>query len=190
MKYSEDALLARRAARGDSDAFEEIVDRYQHMIYNLCLSKLRSRDDALDVSQDTFLCAYRALSSFRAESKLSSWLYRICLNCIADHQRKKRPTVPIEKDGDGEGGLDIPDEREDSDPQKRLERGARISAVRKAIEALPDESRELIILREYENYSYQQISEILGIEVGTVKSRLNRAREKIKKFLEAGNFIT
>ncbi len=186
----DDALLARRAAKGDPDAFEEIVDKYQHMIYNLCLSKLGNRDDALDLSQDTFLRAYRALNDFRGESKLSSWLYRICLNCLADHQRKKKPTLSIEKDGDGEGGFDIPDEREDSDPQKRAERNARIRAVREAIASLPDESRELIILREYENYSYQEISEMLGLEIGTVKSRLNRAREKIKKFLETGNFIT
>ncbi|MBQ3100110.1 MAG: sigma-70 family RNA polymerase sigma factor [Clostridia bacterium] len=189
MKYSEDALLARRAAKGDPAAFEEIVDKYQHMIYNLCLSKLRSREDALDVSQDTFLCAYRAISSFRGESKLSSWLYRICLNCIADRQRKKTPTVSIEKDEDGVG-FEIPDTSESSDPQRSLEKSEKIRAVRQAIDALPDESRVIVVLREYENLSYQEISDMLGIEVGTVKSRLNRAREKIKNFLLNGNFIT
>ena len=189
MKYGDDALLARRAAKGDPAAFEEIVDKYQRMIYNLCLSKLHGREDALDVSQDTFLCAYRAIGSFHGESKLSSWLYRICLNCITDHQRKKQPTVSAQKDEDG-AGLEIADTDEGSDPQKRLERGQRIRAVRRAIEALPDESRQIVILREYEDLSYQEIADILGLEVGTVKSRLNRAREKIKNFLLAGNFIT
>ena len=189
MKYGGDALLARRAAKGDPAAFEEIVDKYQKMIYNLCLSKLQSREDALDVSQDTFLCAYRAIGSFRGESKLSSWIYRICLNCITDHQRKKVPVISAEKDGDGVG-LEIPDTDEASDPQKNLEKRERIRAVRRAIDALPDESRQIIVLREYGNLSYQEIADTLGLDVGTVKSRLNRAREKIKNILQTGNFIT
>lgn len=189
VKYGGDALLARRAAKGDPAAFEEIVDKYQKMIYNLCLSKLQSREDALDVSQDTFLCAYRAIGSFRGESKLSSWIYRICLNCITDHQRKKAPVISAEKDGEGMG-LEIPDTDEASDPQKNLEKRERIRAVRRAIDALPDESRQIIVLREYGNLSYQEIADTLGLDVGTVKSRLNRAREKIKNILQTGNFIT
>lgn len=190
MKYGDDARLARRAAKGDSSAFEEIVDTYQHMIYNLCLTKLGNREDALDVSQDTFLRAYRAIGGFLGESKLSSWLYRICLNCLADHQRKKKTNLSVEKDNNGYGGFDLPDTSDESDPQNQTEKNERIRAVRQAIAALPDESREIIVLREYENYSYAEIAEMLGIEVGTVKSRLNRAREKIKNLLEQGNFIT
>lgn len=189
MKYSEDALLAQRAAKGDPAAFEEIVDRYQKMIYNVCLSKLRSREDALDVSQDTFLCAYRAIGSFRGDSKLSSWLYRICINCVVNHQRKKESIVSAEKDEDGVG-LELPDTDEGSDPQTALEKRERIRAIRRAIDSLPDESRQIVILREYENLSYQEIADMLGLEVGTVKSRLNRAREKIKKILLTGNFVT
>ena len=189
MKYSEDALLAQRAAKGDPAAFEEIVDKYQRMIYNLCLSKLKSREDALDVSQDTFLCAYRAIAYFRGESKLSSWLYRICLNCIFGHQRKKEPTLSPQIDEDGRE-FEIPDSDEGSEPQKNLEKKERIRAVRRAIESLPDESRQIVILREYENLSYQEIADMMGLEVGTVKSRLKRAREKIKNFLLTGNFIT
>ena len=190
MKLEGDALLAARAAKGDESAFEEIVDTYQHMVYNLCITKLGSREDALDVSQDTFLRVYRAIGDFRGQSKLSSWIYRICLNCIADHQRKKKSTIPIEKDSDGEGGLDVADESVDADPEYTAVKNERQRAVRKAIMSLPDEARQLIVLREFEGYSYSEIAEITGVEVGTVKSRLNRAREKIKKYLEQGNFIT
>ena len=186
-----DFLLAKRAANGDESAFEEIVRRNQDLVYNLCVSSLRSHHDALDVSQDTFLKAYKALGKYRGDSKLSSWIFSICKNCILDFKRRNaRNDVPLERDEDGEGGIEIEEPCADAYPEQTAEKNERIAAVRQAIASLPDEWKELIILREYGDKSYAEISEITGIEIGTVKSRINRARNKIKDYLKERNFLT
>lgn len=187
--YADELVLARRAAEGDNDAFEEIVRQNQTYIYNLCFSKLGSREDALDVSQETFIKAYRALGSYRGESKLSSWLYRICANCITDHIRsKKQDTVSLEPDEEGNGGVVLADDDPGSSPEAAAERADIRSAVQAAVAALPEDMREMIILREYRGMSYAEIAELCGIEEGTVKSRLNRAKQKIKDFLTERNY--
>lgn len=189
MTYGDDLLLAKRAAKGDEAAFETIVLQNQTLIYNLCLSRLASREDALDVSQDTFLKAYRSIGAYRGESKLSSWLYRICLNCITDHQRRHTEAhIPIDPDENGEGGINVVDESPDSSPEKAAERADVQSAVRAAVAQLPHESRDVLILREFEGMSYDEIAATLDIEVGTVKSRLNRAKQKLKEILTERNF--
>ena len=189
MIYDDDMLLAKRAAKGDEQAFAEIVRANQDFIYNLCIAGLRSHHDALDVSQETFIKAYRAIGNYRGDSKLSSWLYRICMNCISDFKRKNgAETVPIDPDENGEGGLTIPANESDSSPEYAAERSERINEVRRAIASLPEEWRQLIVLREYEGKSYAEIADLTGLEEGTVKSRLNRARNKIKDFLTSRNF--
>ncbi len=186
--YEGDLLLAKRAAKGDDAAFEEIVRQNQDFIYNLCVSALRSHHDALDVSQETFIKAYRAIDGYRGDSKLSSWLYRICMNCISDFKRKNdREFVSTDPDGDGEGGVELPAGPESS-PEYTAERDERIGLVRQAVASLPEEWRELVILREYEGKSYEEIAGLTGLEIGTVKSRMNRARNKIKDYLISRNF--
>ena len=190
MIYQEDLLLAGRAVRGDESAFEEIVERNQNFIYNLCMTRLASREDALDLSQETFIRAYNALSEYRGESKLSSWLYRICINCISDHMRSsgKKTTVSIYPDEEGEGGMELVSEDRSFSPEESAELSETTSMVRQAIAALPPEWRDIIVMREYEGMSYAEIAGLLGIEEGTVKSRLNRAKIKIKEFLIERNF--
>jgi len=186
--YAADLELAKKAAKGDESAFEEIVRQNQGFIYNLCLSRTGSREDALDVSQETFIKAYRSISGYRGDSKLSSWLYRICSNCVTDFlRRRKEQTVPIDPDPEGEGGIDLADSDPSSLPEEAAERDYLRDAVRQAVSSLPSDMREILILREYKGMSYSEIAELCGLEEGTVKSRLNRARQKLKDFLKERN---
>ena len=125
--YEGDLLLARRAAKGDDSAFEEIVRQNQNLIYNACVAALRSHHDALDVSQETFLKAYRAINDYRGDSKMSSWLYRICINCISDFKRRNgRDTLSLEADEDGEGGIGQRIADGDPSPEETAERNEKI----------------------------------------------------------------
>lgn len=189
----EDSRLVTAAISGDMNAFSDLVKKYEKLIYNLAYQKVRNADDAMDVSQDTFLKAYRSLSSFRGDCKFSTWLYKICRNTALDtiRTRQRHPTVSlVSEDDEGEENLlDIPDTDIGGDPQRRLEQREDIAAVRRAIAALSEEHREILVLRDMEGLSYEDIAEMLGLELGTVKSRINRARKCVKEILEKGNFF-
>ena len=189
----DDITLARRAAAGDETAFGEIVEQYSRLIYNIILRSVASPEDAADISQETFLKAWRSLSSFRGDCALSTWLCRIAINCARDHLRAagRHPTVSLtvsDDDGDDDRVADIPDSDPSRMPEEAAARQEDIAAVRAAIDALPDEQRLIVTLRDIEGLSYLRIAEILDLEMGTVKSRLNRARAAVKNFLIERNF--
>ena len=195
MAFDNDALsvLLKAAVEGDDNAFSEIVKIFEKPIYNMAFQALHNREDALDLSQDVFLKLWRSMSSFRGECSVASFITKIAKNTILDRLRYKstRNTISLtteDPDGDTEE-TDIPDNSVDSNPAAAYERQEQINMVRKAISELSDEHREVILMRDIQGLSYEEIGEILSLEHGTVKSRLFRARNALKKILEKRNFF-
>jgi RNA polymerase sigma-70 factor (ECF subfamily) len=154
------------------------------------MSKTGSRENAQDISQECFLRAYKMLAGYRTDSAFSTWIYRICQNLIFDFYRKEKKikTVSLsatDSYGEEAPDLDLPDY--ESDPAEQLTRTEKIQKIREIINSLPDDLREIIVQRDLNNLSYAQISEMLSLEIGTVKSRLNRAREKLKNYIIKNN---
>ena len=187
--------LVLRAQKGDENAFSALVNRYEKLVYNIAYQYTGNTEDAADVSQDTFLKLWRSLSGFRHESSLSTWVFRIAQNCALDALRKRtvRRTVSLtveENDGEEQGReVDLIDPNPDHDPAARSERRERTALVREAISTLHADHREILVLRDMQGYSYAEIGEMLGLEQGTVKSRINRARMQVKEFLKSRNFF-
>lgn len=187
MTIEEERALLRRAQTGDGAAFEDIVRAYEKTVYHLALRQLGNREDAEDAAQEVFLKAYTGLSAFRGDSKLSVWLYRITNNVCIDFLRRRRETVSLSQEND-EGEpleLELPDER--FDPAALAERRDLRERIGKALDALPPEAREILLLRELGGQSYDEIAATLDLDLGTVKSRIFRARKKLCALLE-GNF--
>lgn len=186
-----------RAVQGDSDAFADIVAEYEHFVYNTAASVIKNAglppSLAEDVAQEAFIKAWRALPTFRGESSVSTWLYRITVNAARDAVRSyaKGSTVSLTQDDDDfdSNEWDLPVTSGDTVPEDALEQAELIRGVRRAIEMLPEDMRRVVILRDIDELPYEDIANILDIELGTVKSRLNRGREKLKKILEDGNFF-
>lgn len=185
--------LISRAQAGDEDAFAQLMDAHQRRVYGLILRLTNSPEDALELSQETFFNAWRGLPNFHGESRFSTWLFRLATNVSIDFLRRENRRRSIVagslSDGDFEGGdWDIPDTR--FTPQGEAERGELQEAVRRGLARLSDEHRTVLVLRDLNGLSYREISEILHIEEGTVKSRIARARLALKKvLLEDGNFF-
>jgi len=182
-----DAQLMELCAAKDEEAFSELVGRYEKFVYSAVFAELKDADDAFDVSQEVFIRLYNAAGGFRCESTLKTWLYRMCKNCAYDYMRKfykNRPlslSVPCDED-DTSQETDVVSK--DDTPEESVLKKERINAVRRAISELPEEQRDVIVLRELEGLQYSEIADILGINEGTVKSRISRGREALKKFLE------
>ena len=190
----EDLSLARQAAAGNDDAFSVIVDRYSRLVYNVALRSTSSPEDAADISQETFLKAWRSIGSFRGDCALSTWLCRIALNCCCDHARAAKRhrvlSLTIQEDEDETKVLDIPDTDVTAMPEEELTRQTEIAAVREAIDSLPEDQKMIITMRDITGLSYIEIADALGLEMGTVKSRINRARGAVKNFLVERIFFT
>lgn len=191
MTREEEALIVRRVLDGDIDEFEKLVNEYQRNVYNLALRMVGDPEDASDMSQEAFIKAYSSLAGFRGDSKFSVWLYRIVSNVCLDFLRKRSKqqvvSLTVEDEDDGDIELDIADEG--SSPEVLLERKLTREAVRRGLDSLPPDMREILLLREIQGMSYDEISETLGIESGTVKSRIFRARKKLCAFLTADGNI-
>jgi len=178
----EDAQLIRATLAGDSAAFGQLVTKYQDRLYNTVLQVVGSADDALDVLQETFVQAYVKLDSFGGRSAFYTWLYRIAFNQAVTHRRKMKPTVSVEHAKQSGAGEPVDNT---SPPDEGLLRQERASQVRTALTKLSEEHRTILVLREVEGCCYETIAEILNVPVGTVRSRLHRARVQLKEHLEA-----
>ena len=190
MTREQEVQIVQRVLEGDVNAFEKLVLEYEKAVYGITQRMCGNAEDAADMTQETFIKAYNSLSSFRGDSKFSVWLYRIATNVCLDFLRSKsrKPTVSLSmEDDDGEEvELDIADESQS--PERLLERGLTRDAVRRGLNALSPEYRQILLLREIQGLSYEEISEVLTLEVGTVKSRIFRARKRLCAFLlEDGN---
>lgn len=181
--HSPDELdLLRRAQEGDDSAFEEIVLRHQHAVYNLCRRILGNPHDAEDAAQDVFVKAYKALPDFRPEALLSTYLHRIAVNTCIDY--KRRPVFePLHDLSDEEPVIHVP-ASDDPSPERLAESRQINRALWAAIGRLSMKLRVAIILREWQGLSYEEIAEILDVSVGTVKSRIARARIEIIRMLK------
>lgn len=191
MTRDEERSIIRRVLDGDTNAFEKLVLENQKNVYNLALKMLGNPEDAMDVSQETFLRAYRSLGSFQGDSRFSVWLYRMTSNvCIDFLRRKKRRaevSMTVADDEDEERELQIPDER--FSPEAALDKAERVRAVREGLAKLPEEYRKILAMREIGGLSYEELAEALDLELGTVKSKLFRARKKLCTILlDSGNF--
>ena len=187
--------LISRAAAGDEDAFSSLMEQHERLVYNLAFQYTQNREDAADVCQETFLKVWRTLSAFRGESSFSTWLFRITQNAALDLLRKRSGNAALSltvehEEGDEEGREhDLPDAAVEHNPAAAVEQKERAALVRAAISALRADHREILVLRDMRGYSYGEIAEMLGLELGTVKSRINRARIHVKEFLETRNFF-
>jgi RNA polymerase sigma-70 factor (ECF subfamily) len=180
-----DEQLVERAIAGDTDAFGEVVRRWERKIYALAYGFTGSVEDARDAAQETFVSAYRNLRSFRGEAKVSSWLHRIAVNhCITRQRRSRvRAETAIEEavENEGEGFLSA---GEQSSPARAAEAKERNEAVRRAVAALTPELREVVLLKEFEGLTFQEIADALQVPLSTVKSRLYTALRQLRMRLE------
>ena len=178
-RTSDDSHLVDRLRRGDARAFDELVTAYQHRVFSVALRMLRNRTEAEEVAQEVFLRVYRTVAAFRGDAKLSTWLYaiasRVCLNRLASSDRR------VTREGDetltrlASG---------DATPVDELERSELEATLHRAIAELPEERRIVVVLRDLEGLSYEEIAAALDLELGTVRSRLHRARMDLKEKLE------
>lgn len=170
------SLFSKRTAAED---FEQLAQSAEKQVYLTCLRMMRSREDAEDAAQETMLRAYRAFSSFRSDSKFHTWIDRIAVNTCLDLIRKKRATVSLDMLRDE--GFDAPDGRESV--YARFDSRERMRLLKEGLDLLPDDMRTVIVLRDMEGRSMEEIASLLSLPQGTVKSRLNRARKKLCQFL-------
>ncbi|HEX7078784.1 MAG TPA: sigma-70 family RNA polymerase sigma factor [Candidatus Eisenbacteria bacterium] len=177
-----DEELVQRAQRDDDRSFGELVTRYETKVYSLALKMLRNPEDAEDVLQETFLRAYRGIKSFQGHSTFSTWIYRITANSALMKLRKKQlPTVSIDDADEREAPINIADWA--PGPVERLMSEETRKAMEDAIEALPPEFRQVFILRDVEELSNAEVADVLDLSVAAVKSRLHRARLKVRNRL-------
>lgn len=180
-----DSQLVQRVQAGDKQAFDVLVLRYQHKLVKLISRYIRDPQEAQDISQEAFIKAYRALASFRGDSSFYTWLYRIGVNTAKNHlvaQGRRPPDADV--DAEDAERFDIDTGLRDQDtPEAEVAREEIERTVVESLEALPEELRTAITLRELEGLSYQEIAQVMDCPVGTVRSRIFRAREAIDKRL-------
>ena len=178
-RKGDETHLTEGLRRGDPRAFEDLVRGYQHRVFGVALRMLGSRAEAEEVAQEVFLRVHRAIDDLRGEAKLSTWLYRItsrlCLNRLASGERRmaRRGEETLMRLANGH-----------ADAATRLEQGELAAALHRAIAELPDERRIVVVLRDLEGLAYEEIAAALELELGTVRSRLHRARMDLKAKLE------
>ena len=172
--------IVRSVLRGNVNDFEKLVTAYEKNVYNIALRMVGDPEDAADMTQETFIKAYRALSGFRGDSKFSSWLYRIASNVCLDflRSRSRHPQVSLSTvDEDDRATFELPDMRQN--PEEQLMKKLGMEAVRRGLEQLPEQQRQILVLRELGGLSYAELAQTLGLEEGTVKSRIFRARKRL-----------
>jgi RNA polymerase sigma-70 factor (ECF subfamily) len=178
-----DELLVERAVAGDTEAFGEIVRRWERRIYALAYGILGREDEARDAAQETFVAAFRNLPNFRGEAKVSSWLHRIAVNQCVTRQRRAKVRGEISFEAEQEDGRAQFASAHGS-PASATEAGQRAEAVRRAVAALPQELREVVVLKEFEDLTFQEIADALDVPLSTVKSRLYTALKQLRMRLE------
>lgn len=177
------------AREGDPLAFEQLIHLYEKRVFTLTRRMCKNPADAEEAAQETFLAAWQGLRFFRGDSSFSTWLYRLASNACVDLLRKegRHQTAAGPSLNDEEVVLEIPDEA--PTPHALVEQAELKEQIEAGLAALPEEYREVLILREIHQQSYDEIAEILSLDLGTVKSRINRGRKRLRKFLlESGNF--
>lgn len=171
--------------KGDQNAYAEIVELYKEKVYRICYRMLGNRHEAEDAAQEAFIRAYVNIDTYNPAMKFSSWLYRIATNLSIDKLRKKKPDVYLDEEVSGAEGLTMYSQlpATDASPEDTVETLELQETVQKAIQKLPEKYRSVIVLKYIEDLSLQEISEILDLPIGTVKTRIHRGREALRKHL-------
>lgn len=179
---NDDDQLIDQTLAGHSAAFGQLVLKYQDRLYNTIVHVAGNAEDARDVVQDAFVQAFVKLDTFKHSSAFYTWLYRIAFNVAASRRRRKRPAASVEhfRETSGNEPMDC-----ENDPSENVERDERCRQVRQAIDRLGEEHRAVVVLREIDGCCYETIAEILDLPIGTVRSRLHRARLQLREELRA-----
>ncbi|EDL64465.1 RNA polymerase sigma factor SigW [Bacillus sp. SG-1] len=183
-----DALVNKRikqVLKGDQDAFAEVIELYKDKVFQICFRMLGNRHEAEDVAQEAFIRAYVNIHTFNQKRKFSTWLYRIATNLCIDRIRKKKPDYYLDAEVKGTEGLTMYSHvaAEGQLPEEEVEEMELQAEIQRQILKLPDKYRSVIVLKYIEELSLQEISEILDLPLGTVKTRIHRGREALRKQL-------
>ncbi len=182
----DDRRLIADCLAGRRDAFGELVSRHQARLYNAVIRLVDSPEDAADVVQEAFLNAYQSLRSFKGDSEFYTWLYRIAFNSAISQKRKKRVAVSLDVVG-VDGVIDPDDPSDYVKPGAALQRSEDERILQNALNRLSHEHREVLILKEIEGLRYEEIAEVLGVPIGTIRSRLHRARLELRDLLQGND---
>ncbi len=174
-------ILIKQSKKGDVESFEELIREYQQFAYNIALKMLGNTEDAKDASQDALIKVYKNIGKYREDSKFSTWLYRIVVNVCKDFLRKSKNVKFV---NDEYQTLNIPETDLDADPVSSYERSEVVRQVNVALDEVPEPFRTALILFDIQGMSYNEISDIEGVALGTVRSRIYRAREYMRAILQ------
>jgi RNA polymerase sigma-70 factor (ECF subfamily) len=184
----DDHRLIAVCLRGDeaaaNAAFAQLMCRYEERLFNTVFRLMGNQQDAEDVVQETFVNAYQSLASFKGDSQFFTWLYRIAYNTAVSHKRKQKAAVSIEAGRNGEAGIEPADRSEYNQPGSAMSRAEEERRIQRALNQLSPEHRLVLVLKEMEEMKYEEIAVILQVPVGTVRSRLHRARLELREILE------
>lgn len=183
IESADDSRLIQECLRGRSEAYAALVRKYQDRLYNTVFRMTGNAEDARDLVQDAFVQAYRALDRFQGDSAFYTWLYRIAVNAAISHKRRHKVLASLEANSRG-SSFDPADDTAHSDPGSRLEQDDRDRQVREAIDGLPSEYRAVLVMKEIDGHKYETIAHMLDCPIGTVRSRLHRARLELRDRLK------
>jgi RNA polymerase sigma-70 factor (ECF subfamily) len=167
--------LVRRLKAGDAEAFADLLDRYGAKIFNLVFRSVNPREEAEDVAQEVFVEVWRGIGGFRGDARLSTWIHRVALNVCLEHNRRHHPEMISLDDADESIAPDLPDDW--------LEKAELKDRVDAALDALPFAQRQVVVLHELQGLTYGEVAQVLGVPVGTVKSRLHHAFCRLRELL-------
>jgi RNA polymerase sigma-70 factor, ECF subfamily len=181
---TDDRRLISECLKGRTESFGELVLRYQDRLYHATLRIADTPEDAYDVVQDAFLNAYQSLNSFKGDSEFFTWLYRIAFNAAISQKRKKKPVVRLDGERDGQNAIDPVDESHGIVPGDTMQQNEEETRLHAAIQKLSVEHRAVLVMKDLEGMKYEEIAVVMAIPIGTVRSRLHRARLDLRNLLD------
>lgn len=184
---AEDHRLINECLRGRNPAFGELIRKYQDRLFNTVLRLVGNTEDAYDVVQETFLNAYKSLDNFKGDAEFFTWLYRIAYNTAISLRRKQKGAVSIDAGRNGEASVEPLDASLTSQPGHAIEKAEQEKRIQDALNRLSPEHRAVLILKDMEGQKYETIAEILQVPIGTIRSRLHRARMELRDVLSSQN---
>lgn len=186
-----DEELVEKVKKGDADVYEKIIQKYQSKVFGLIYNMTKNQNEIEDLAQEVFIKIYKNLGKFKGESSLYTWIYKITVNLCLDEMKKRKNVIYLDEKievDDGEVNRELPSE--DKSQEKLYEEKELQEKLHNCINKLPEKQRVMIVLRDIKGFSYEEISKITDVKLGTVKSQINRARLKLKELLdEEGTFL-
>ena len=179
----DDRRLIAECLGGRRDAFGDLVSRYQNRLYNAAVRLVDSPEDAADVVQDSFLNAFQSLHTFKGDAEFFTWLYRIAFNTAISLKRKKRAVASLDVSRNGEHSLEPDDPSEYVRPGAALEKTEEETLLHDALARLSEEHRDVLVMKDIDGLKYEEIAEVMGVPIGTIRSRLHRARLELRDLL-------